>query len=225
MKILVVEDELDLKNSILTFIKQDGFLCEGVSKYEHALEKVNLYEFDCFIIDITLPDGNGLDLINKIKQIQPQAGIIIISAKNSLEDKITGLDLGADDYLTKPFHLAELNSRINSVLRRRFYQGKDEIKLNEMMILPDRHELLIKENKIDLTKREFDLLMYLVTNKEKVITKEAIAEHIWGDDSNSFDNFDFIYTHIKNLRKKISDYGGGDYIKSIYGLGYKFTLE
>ncbi len=225
MKLLIVEDEIDLNNSILSFIKQDGFICKGVTKYELALEKLNLYEFDCFIIDITLPDGNGLNLIKKIKQKQPQAGIIIISAKNRLEDKITGLDLGADDYLTKPFHLAELNSRINSVLRRRFNQGKDEIILNEIKIFPDKHEVFVKGNKLELTKKEFDLLMYLIANKEKVITKEAIAEHIWGDDSNAFDNFDFIYTHIKNMRKKFSDFGGGDYIKSVYGLGYKFTLE
>lgn len=225
MKLLVIEDEKDLQSSILDFLTQDTYLCEGVENFDDASERIALHQYDCFIVDITLPGGSGLDLIHQIKEKQPQAGIIIISAKNSLQDKINGLDLGADDYLTKPFHLAELNSRINSVLRRRFYNGNDEIRFHELIIYPEKHEVFVHDTKIELTKKEFELLLYLVTNKNKLITKEALAEHIWGDDSNSFDNFDFIYTHVKNLRKKISDAGSKDYIKSIYGLGYKFFTE
>ncbi len=223
MNLLIIEDEKELLHSILEYIKEEGYVCAVSSTFNDALEKIHLYEYDCFIVDIMLPGGNGLDLIKEIKKLHQNTGIIIISAKNSLDDKLRGLDLGADDYLTKPFHLAELNSRIKSVLRRRFYSGNSSIIINELKIDPEQHEVFVNNNEISLTKKEFDILMYFVTNKEKVLTKEGILEHIWGDDANTLDNFDFVYTHIKNLRKKLIAKKCRDYIKSIYGTGYKFT--
>jgi DNA-binding response OmpR family regulator len=225
MKLLIIEDEKELLYSIMEYIKGDGYVSDSSSHYNDALQKINMVEYDCFVVDITLPGGNGLDLIKHLKKVQPTAGVIIISAKNSLDDKLNGLDLGADDYLTKPFHLAELNSRIKSVLRRRFYSGNASIVVNELRIDPEKHEVFVHNEEVILTKKEFDILMYLVTNKEKVLTKEGILEHIWGDDSNTFDNLDFVYTHIKNLRKKLIAKHCPDYITSIYGMGYKFTIK
>ena len=225
MKLLIIEDEKELLSSILEYCKGDGYVIDSSSNYNDALQKINMVEYDCFIVDITLQGGSGLDLIKHLKKVQSTAGVIIISAKNSLDDKLGGLDLGADDYLTKPFHLAELNSRIKSVLRRRFYSGNSSIMVNELRIDPEKHEVFVHNEEVVLTKKEFDILMYLVTNKEKVLTKEGILEHIWGDDSNTFDNLDFVYTHIKNLRKKLVAKHCPDYITSIYGMGYKFTLK
>jgi DNA-binding response OmpR family regulator len=173
-------------------------------------------------VDITIPGGSGLDIIRELKKKGSEAGIIIISAKNSIEDKISGLDLGADDYLTKPFHLSELNSRIKSIVRRRSFKGSNEICFHEISIVPD--EMLVSVNKktVTLTKKEFDLLLFFISNKNRVITKESIAEHLWGDDMDTADSFDFIYSHIKNLRKKLVEKGSEDYIQTVYGMGYKF---
>ncbi len=225
MKLLIIEDEQELLRSMMEYIRGDGYICDSSSRFTDALNKINLNEYDCFVVDITLPGGSGLDLIRHLKKVQQNAGVIIISAKNSLDDKLKGLDLGADDYLTKPFHLAELNSRIKSVLRRRFYSGSSSITLNELRIDTEKHQVFVHNNEVILTKKEFDILLYLVTNKERVITKEGILEHIWGDDSNTFDNLDFVYTHIKNLRKKLIAQQCPDYIRSIYGTGYKFTIQ
>jgi DNA-binding response OmpR family regulator len=175
------------------------------------------------LIDITLPGGSGLDIVKELKKSNPKTGIIIISAKNSLDDKIAGLDLGADDYITKPFHLAELNSRINSVLRRRNFEGSNEIVFEKLKLAPEKQEVFANNKPVSLTKKEFDLLLFFISNKNRVVTKESIAEHLWGDEMDMADSFDFIYSHIKNLRKKIMDAGADDYIKSIYGIGYKFS--
>ncbi len=223
MKILLVEDEKELANEIIIYTRSQGFVCEAVYNFDDALEKINLYEYDCAVIDITLPGGSGLEIIDKLKGLSPKTGIIIISAKNSLTDKLTGLDLGADDYLTKPFHLAELNARINSVLRRRKFDGEKIIFVDELTIDPDKREVFINSQNVILMRKEYDLLLYFVTNKEKVLTKESIAEHIWGDHADTFDSLDFVYSQIKNLRKKLIEKGARDFIKSIYGVGYKFT--
>lgn len=223
MKILLVEDEKELANEIIIYTRSQGFVCEAVYNFDDALEKINLYEYDCAVIDITLPGGSGLEIIDKLKGLSPKTGIIIISAKNSLTDKLTGLDLGADDYLTKPFHLAELNARINSVLRRRKFDGEKIIFVDELTIDPDKREVFINSQNVILMRKEYDLLLYFVTNKEKVLTKESIAEHIWGDQADTFDSLDFVYSQIKNLRKKLIEKGARDFIKSIYGVGYKFT--
>ena len=225
MKILIIEDEIELANSISTFISEEGYVCDSVYNYAKANENINLKEYDCAVVDIMLPDGSGLDAIKLLKNFQPKCGVIVISAKNSLDDKIDGLDLGADDYITKPFHLSELNARIKSVIRRRNFDGNNLIIFDEIKIDIDRREVSIADKSIELTKREFDILLFFVSNKGRVLTKEAIIEHIWGDDSNTFDNLDFVYTHIKNLRKKLSDEGVKDYIKSVYGVGYKFSIQ
>jgi DNA-binding response OmpR family regulator len=225
MKLLLIEDEKELTRSILDYIKDEGYVCTSSATFNDASKNINDYEYDCVVVDLTLPGGSGLTLIRQLKEAQPNTGIIIISAKNSLDDKLTGLDLGADDYLTKPFHLAELNSRIKSVLRRRFYSGGTAITINELRIEPERHEVFVNDEEIVLTKKEFDILLYLATNKEKVLTKEGILEHIWGDDASTLDNLDFVYTHIKNLRKKLIAKNCTDYIKSMYGIGYKFTVK
>jgi DNA-binding response OmpR family regulator len=225
MRLLLVEDEKDLSNSIVEYITEEGFSCDVAFNFNEASHKINLYEYDCLIIDIMLPGGSGLDLISEIKKINPKTGIVVISAKNTVDDKISGLEIGADDYLTKPFNLAELNARIRSVLRRRNFEGQNKIGINEIKIYPDKKEFLIHDKKVDLTKKEFEILMYLIINKEKVLTKESIAEYVWGEDSNTFDNLDFVYTHVKNLRKKMNENKSKDYIKSVYGIGYKFSLQ
>lgn len=225
MKILLVEDEKELAKSILEFIKSENYLVDMVSNFSDADEKINLNSYDCALIDLMLPDGTGLDLIKSLKKVQPKCGIIIITAKNTLDDKLTGLDIGADDYLTKPFHLAELNARIKSVIRRRNFDGNSEIILNEILIDAEKRLVKVEKAFVELTRREYDILLFFISNKERVLTKESIVEHVWGDNSSAFDNFDFVYTHIKNLRKKLIEKGAKDYIHSVYGIGYKFTLR
>ena len=201
MKLLLVEDEKELAAAVQEYLRGEGFVCEWAPDFRSAGEKIGTYDYDCIFIDITLPGGNGLQLIPEIKDKNNTSGIIIISAKNSLDDKIKGLDLGADDYLTKPFHLPELNSRLRSVLRRRKMEGKNEICFEKISVHPDKMEVKVSGNILSLTKKEFDLLLYFITNKERVLTKEAIAEHLWGDNIDSADSFDFLYSHVKNLRK------------------------
>ena len=223
VKILLVEDEITLGESVLSFLKNEGHVCEWVKDFNAGDEKAATYQYDCALLDITLPGGSGLEIVKALKKNNPKTGIIIISAKNSLDDKISGLDLGADDYITKPFHLTELNSRLNSVLRRRNFEGSNEIVFETLKMIPDKQEVFVKGKTMSLTKKEYDLLLFFLTNKNRVVTKESIAEHLWGDEIDMADSFDFIYSHIKNLRKKIIDAGGEDYIKSVYGMGYKIS--
>jgi DNA-binding response OmpR family regulator len=223
MKVLLIEDEIELSRSISEYLLKENYLCEAVLTFEDAVEKINLYRYDCIIVDINLPDGSGMDVIRDLKENKSETGIIIISARNSLDDKIAGLGIGADDYLTKPFHLPELNARIKSIIRRRTFGGINEIVFNDIRILPDQMEATVNGQLLVLTKKEYDLLIFFLSNKDRVLTKEAIAEHLWGDEMDMADSFDFIYTHIKNLRKKIMEKGGEDYIRTIYGMGYKFS--
>jgi DNA-binding response OmpR family regulator len=223
MKILIVEDEIELLNSIRSYLQKQDFVCEGVENYFEAEDKIISYKYDIAILDINLPDGNGLDLLKHIKESNPETGVLIVSAKDSLDDKLKGLDLGADDYITKPFHLAELNSRVNSLIRRRKFDGNKNIVFQEIEIDPDAKSVVANGMSVDLTKKEYFLLLYFITNKNRVLTKEAIAEHLWGDNIDMLDNFDFIYTHMRNLRKKLKKTGANDYLQTIYGLGYKFT--
>ncbi|WP_026994969.1 response regulator transcription factor [Flectobacillus major] len=222
MKLLIIEDEIPLLESIIHYFGQEGHICEIAPNWETAMEKVQLYEYDCIVVDINLPDGNGLSIIRHLKKELSEVGIIIISAQNALNDRLVGLELGADDYLTKPFHLAELNARIKSIIRRRNFQGNTSITFEEIVVWPSEMLVTIHDKTLILTKKEFDLLMYLIVNKNKVLTKTAIAENLWGDSADMLDNHDFIYTHIKNLRKKMLESGGNDYIQSVYGMGYKF---
>jgi DNA-binding response OmpR family regulator len=223
MKILIVEDEKELLNAICIYLAKEGYRCEKASNYTVANQKIILYSYDCCLIDIGLPDGNGLKLISKLKQLHPRTGNIIISARHSLEDKVHGLDMGADDYMTKPFHLQELHARIRSVFRRRMQQGCTSVDFHEIKVIPDSFEAFVHTRPLQLTRKEFDLLLYLLTNRNKVIPKDNLAEHLWGDYMDEVGSFDFVYTHIKNLRKKLLEKGGTDYIKTIYGIGYKFT--
>ena len=222
MKILVIEDEVALCETIVAYLEEEGYRCEQAGTVELGSEKVNLYEYDCMLVDIGLPDGSGLSLVKELKKCHPETGIIIISAKNSLDDKISGLDLGADDYLIKPFHLPELNSRIKSLLRRRKFEGKQELVIDKITILPENRQVLVNAEQIQLTRKEFDLLMFFVSNRGRVLTKESIAEHLWGDFADSADSFDFVYSHIKNLRRKLLERTGTDYFQNVYGTGYTF---
>ena len=224
MKILIVEDEKALSDSMMEYLSEEGHLCGAVYNYTDAIDKIEMYQYDCIVVDINLPDGNGLDLIRHIKKRSISLGIIIISALISLENRIEGLEIGADNYLTKPFHLAELNAHLKSINRRISYGGNNQIILNEIKLIPDEHKAFVNDNEITLTKKEYELLLFFISNRNKVITKAGLAEHLWGDYMDLADSYDFIYTHIKNLRAKLLKNGCEDYIRTIYGLGYKFDL-
>lgn len=225
MKVLVIEDEAELRRSIKEYLYQEGYVVESANDFIKASEKTELYDYDCILVDITLPHGNGLDLIRQLKRSGSQTGVIIISAKDSLDDKITGLEYGADDYLTKPFHLPELNARIKALLRRKKFQGNNKIVLNEISIEPEERKVCVNDAEVNLTGKEYDLLLYFVSNKNRVVSKHAIAEHLWGDNADQVSGHDFIYTHIKNLRKKLIDKGCEDYLQTIYGIGYNFKVN
>jgi len=222
MKLLLVEDEPELSDSILTYLRQEGYLCESAATFTLAAEKIAIYAYDCVIVDITLPGGNGLDLVRTLKKMATQTGIVIISARDALPDKITGLQLGADDYLTKPFHLAELSARLQSVLRRRHFGGRKEIIIRGITIHPDEVQVYVQGKALDLTRKEYDLLLFLVANPGRVLTREAIAEHLWGDNIDQADSLEIISTHVKNLRRKLGERGEAAGIRTVYGLGYKF---
>ena len=223
MKILIIEDEQALQESILKYLEHQGFICEAVSDFLKGKEKVTQFVYDCIVVDIGLPFGSGLDIVKEMKFMESKAGIIIISAKNALEDKLNGLDLGADDYLTKPFYLSELTARINAIIRRRNFGGSKVITFNEIKLEAEVQRVTVNNKPVDLTEKEYQLLEYFIANQRRLLTKGAIAEHIWGDEYMHVSNFDFIYTHIKNLRKKLLDAQGGDYIKTVYRSGYRFT--
>lgn len=224
MKILVIEDEKELSKSICQYLSNEQFITETAYDFNSAFEKVSLYDYACIILDITLPHGSGLDILKELKKNNKADGVIIISAKNSLDDKIIGLNAGADDYLTKPFHLPELGARVAAIIRRKSFDGKNVIEFDELHIDLSKKQATVKDEELDLTKKEYELLIYFISNKNKVISKSAIAEHLWGDDMDVATSYDFIYTHIKNLRKKLLQQGAPDYIKSVYGMGYKFSL-
>lgn len=221
MKILIIEDEKELSESIATYLKGENYICEIAADFNKAIEKTELYDYDCILLDITLPGGNGLEILRDLKANNKMDGVLIVSAKNSLDDKVTGLTLGADDYLSKPFHLSELSARIAAIIRRKNFDGNDILKFENLSIDTRAKAALVNNKPLDLTKKEYELLLYFMSNKKRVISKNAIAEHLWGDDMQG--NNDFIYTHIKNLRKKLIEAGGADYIKSVYGMGYKFS--
>lgn len=199
-------------------------MVESAADYLKASEKAADYDYDCILVDITLPGGSGLDVVKQLKDKNSKAGIIIISAKNSLDDKIVGLDLGADDYLPKPFHLSELNARIKALIRRRNFDGNKALVVNEITITPEERKVSVKDQVVSLTAKEYDLLLFFISNKNRVLSKNSIAEHLWGDDTDQVDSHDFIYTHLKNLRKKLSEKGCADYIQTVYGIGYSFKI-
>ncbi len=212
----------DYRSPFRSYLSEEGHQCESAACMKEAEEKISLYLYDCLLIDVNLPDGSGLDLIEPAKKRNANAGIIIVSARETLDDRIKGLNLGADDYIVKPFHLSELNARIQSLLRRIKFDGEDQIIFNEIVINPSERLVTVGTKPVKLTKKEFDLLLYFVSNKDRILTKESICEYLWGDYADNAGSLDFVYTHIKNLRKKIMDLGGEDYIHTVYGVGYKF---
>jgi len=223
MKLLLVEDNVELAENVCQYLTKEGNVCEVVSTIHDAEQKLSVFQYDILLLDLMLPDGSGLEVLRSLARgAQSNMGLIIISAKDSVEDKIGGLNLGADDYLTKPFHLSELNARVKSIFRRRNFDGKQTIEFNEIQIDPDTQEVTIHGALIILTRKEYELLLYLIANKNRVLTKQSIAEHLWGDHVDFMDSFDFVYQHIKNLRKKMSTAGAADYLTNVYGMGYRF---
>jgi len=224
MKILIVEDEKELAQDIVNYLSGQNYLCEVAENYNQASEKILIYQYDCILLDLMLPDGNGLALLEELKKENKQDGVIIISAKNSTEDKVKGLQIGADDYLAKPFHHSELSARIHSIIRRKQFNSSNIIQLNEITIDLLGKTVKVNDVQILLTKKEIDLLLFFIGNKNRVISKSALAEHLSGDIADMFDNHDFVYAHVKNLKKKLTEAGYDNYIKTIYGTGYKWEI-
>lgn len=223
MKILVVEDEDSLRETIIRSLEKERYTVESAATFNEAGMKLNDYDYDCVILDIMLPGGSGLTLLEELKKRRKRDSVIIISAKDSIEDKVTGLDLGADDYLTKPFHLAELNARVKSVIRRKQQDGELSLRVGNITLYPDRHAVYIEQEELTLNRKEFDLLYYFVANPDRLISKASLAESVWGDYIDQADSFDFIYSQVKNLRKKLKNAGATAEIKAVYGFGYKMT--
>lgn len=224
MKLLFVEDEPVLLEEMESYFSSLGFICEHARTFWQAAAKFDNYTYDIVVLDITLPDGTGIELIQTIREKNAETGILILSARDSLQDKLKGLDLGADDYLTKPFFVEELNARINALYRRKTFKGAKQIIFEDFKIDLISKLLTYKVDNIPLTRKEYEMLIYFVVNKNRVMSKSSIAEHLWGDHFDQSDNFDTLYVHVKNLRKKLSTASDNDYIKSVYGMGYKFTF-
>lgn len=225
MKILIVEDDPSLREIIRKTLEKERYITEEAPDYQTALAKTEDYTYDCILLDIMLPDGNGLALLEELKKQHKKENIIIISAKDSLEDKVLGLDLGADDYLPKPFHLAELTARIKSVIRRNHHEGELTINYGNIQIDPDKFKVLIHDREVELNRKEYDILLYFIQRPERMINKMTLAEAVWGDHIDQVDNYDFIYAQVKNLRKRLTEAGATAEIKAIYGYGYKMTLK
>ncbi|WP_207513903.1 response regulator transcription factor [Longitalea luteola] len=224
MKILVIEDEPAMLEVIRQSLQKENFLVEVAGDFSSALRKIIAYNYDCILLDLTLPDGNGFELLQELKKMNKTDGVIIISAKDSVDDKIRGLNLGADDYLTKPFHIAELNARIKSVLRRKVFDGKNTLELGNIMIDLNDRTVTVKAEQMTLNRKEFDILTYFMANKGRLVIKDALAEYIWGDYADQANDYEFIYSQIRNLRKKLKEHDSGIEIRAVYGIGYKLVV-
>ena len=224
MKLLIVEDEKELSDSIVSYLGKEDYLCEQAFTFDEATLKVGVYEYDCILLDLMLPGGSGLDVLRRIKQRHPETGVIIVSAKDSLDDKVEGLKIGADDYIAKPFHLPELSMRIFALLRRKNFTASNTLKSGKIEIDLLNKKAMVENHALDLTKSEYELLLFLIENQKRVVSKGAIAEHLSGDMADMFDDFNFIYAHIKNLKAKLSEAGINDCIKTYYGTGYKWNV-
>lgn len=223
MKILVIEDEPEIRGNMVQSLEQEGFIVETADNYFSAKEKLGIYEYNCILLDIGLPGGNGLELLKELKKEGKEDGVIIVSAKGDLDDKVTGLNLGADDYLPKPFHMAELHARIKSLIRRKTLGGSSVLEINNVRIDTDQRTVSIEGTNVPVNRKEYDVLLYLASNKNRLVNKTALAEHVWGDYIDEVNSFDFIYSQIKNLRKKLKDKKAQIEIQAIYGVGYKLV--
>lgn len=225
MKILVVEDEKSLRDMVCESLERERFVVESAADYHTAMEKINDYDYDCILLDIMLPSGSGLDVLEELKRMRKKESVLIISAKDSIDDKVLGLELGADDYLAKPFHLAELNARVKSILRRKHSDGDTSIELQNLCLYPDKRTIYVDGNELQLNRKEFDLLYYFVTNPNRLMNKTSLAESVWGDNIDSVDSLDFIYSQVKNLRRKMKVAGAKPEVKAVYGFGYKLVTD
>lgn len=225
MKLLIIEDEASLRELMQRSLEKERYVVECAHNYKTAIQKIGVYDYDCVLLDIMLPDGSGLFILEELKKMRKKENVIIISAKDSIEDKVKGLDLGADDYLAKPFHLAELSARIKSVIRRKHRDGENKITYGNIEMFPDRFQVQIDGKELELNRKEYDILLYFMNRPERLVNKSALAESVWGDYIDQVDNYDFIYAQIKNLRKKLKAASATPEIKAVYGFGYKFTLE
>ena len=225
MKILIIEDDSSLREIISRGLHSEGYVVESASNYSEADEKIAGYSYDCILLDIMLPGGSGLDVLARLKELRKKENVIIISAKDSLEDKGLGLELGADDYLPKPFHLAELTARVTSVLRRKHRDGEQSVAVGNVRLHPDTFQVWVGEKKLELSRKEYDILHYFLNRPNRMVNKNTLAESVWGDHIDQVDNFDFIYAQIKNVRKKLKEAGASIEIKAVYGFGYKLVVE
>lgn len=225
MKILIVEDEPSLRELIQQSLEKERYVTEVATDFEAALEKIEMYDYDCILLDIMLPGGSGLEVLQCLKQLRKKENVIIISAKDSLEDKVLGLELGADDYLPKPFHLAELSARVKSVLRRKHRDGEHCLQVGNVRLLPDAFQVWVGEKQLDLGRKEYDILHYFLNRPNRMVNKNTLAESVWGDHIDQVDNFDFIYAQIKNLRKKLKEAEATIEVKAVYGFGYKLVIQ
>ncbi len=224
MKILLIEDEAEISDSIKSYLKSNDIICELSTNVEDSIDKISNYNYDCILLDLMLPDGNGLEILEKLKKLNKTEGVIIISAVETLDTRIEGFQLGADDFLVKPFHLSELLVRIQALVRRKNFNGSNLVQFKEIEVDVLAKTVAVNNSKIELTKKEIELLLFLIGNNHKVLSKSVLAEHLSGDMADMLDNHDFVYAHIKNLKKKLHEAGSNDYIKSVYGLGYKWEI-
>ncbi|WP_304038953.1 response regulator transcription factor, partial [Mesonia mobilis] len=220
MKVLIIEDEEEMLQNMKQTLEKECYLVETATDYDSAFLKIGVYEYDCILLDISLPGQNGLEILKELKKRGISDGVIIVSAKNSLDDKLEGLHLGADDYLPKPFHMAELNARIKAIFRRRNLKGNTFIQIENLKIDIENRIAFIEGEELLLNRKEFDILFYLTSNRNRLVNKTALAEHVWGDHIDQTDSFDFIYSQIKNLRKKLKAHRAQIEVKAIYGIGY-----
>ncbi|SKC19664.1 response regulator transcription factor [Dyadobacter psychrophilus] len=224
MKVLLIEDEAGFAHDVKTYLTSNDMTCEWANTIETTLENISLFEYDCILLDLSLPDGNGMKVLTELRKQNKTEGVIIISAKDTLETRLEGLQLGADDYLTKPFHLSELLARIQSLFRRKHFEGNNMLQLNEIQIDMMAKSVKVNDQLVEMTKKEFELILYLIANKNRILSKSSLAEHLSGDMAYMLDNHDFVYTHMKNLKKKLITAGSKDYIKTVYGLGYQWIM-
>lgn len=222
MKLLIIEDEKQLSGSIVQFLQHEEYLCEQAYTFAEAAERISAYEYDCILLDLMLPGGSGIDLLQMIRQTTPRTGVIIVSAKDSLDDKVAGLKLGADDYIAKPFHLPELSMRIFALMRRKCFEVANTIESAGVTVDLLQRAASVSGRPLELTRSEYELLLFLIENRNRVVSKSAVAEHLSGDMADIMDDFNFVYAHIKNLKAKLAEAGITHCIKTYYGAGYKW---